>query len=147
MFRSAVTIGGELWRYTFASAAALAVDFSLLFVLTQYVGLHYLVSAAISYSAGAVLHYVLSVAFVFRNRSVRNRRLEFIGFFVVGLLGLAATQVVLKVTVEAFGMNYLHGKVIATGVSFLLNFLVRKVLLFTLRPSRADHRHGPSQGS
>ncbi len=130
--RSLIASTGEFQRYLAASVVALGCDLGLLFALTQYGGVHYLTSATISYCAGAILHYVISIKLVFRDRSVTNRRLEFIGFFAVGLLGLGATQLVLKVAVDGFGLSYMIGKVIAIAVSFTLNFVVRKVMLFTL---------------
>lgn len=128
--------GAEFWRYLLASAAALGLDFALLWLLTERLGLHYLASAAISYSAGAVLHYAISVVFVFRQRRVRDERLEFILFFAIGLFGLASTQLMLKLAVDGLGLSYMIGKLLATGVSFVLNYAARRVALFTVR--RAD---------
>jgi putative flippase GtrA len=125
------SVSGEFWRYLAASVASLSLDFGLLWLLTERVGLHYLSSAAISYSAGCVLHYALSVTLVFRARRVADRRMEFVGFFAIGLLGLAANQLVLKAAVELAGVSYLLGKVAATGVSFVLTFVTRRAVLFT----------------
>lgn len=120
----------EFRRYVLASALALGVDFGLLYLLTQYAGFHYITAATISYCTGALVHYVISINLVFRNRSVADRRIEFAAFFAVGLLGLGATQLVLKIAVEGLGLNVMVGKAAATGVSFGLNFLVRKLVLF-----------------
>src|SRR6185312_4918547 len=68
-------------RYLVASLLALAVDYGLLVVLTELCRLHYLVSSAISYSAGAVVHYGLCIWMVFRVRRLSDRRMEFISFF------------------------------------------------------------------
>jgi putative flippase GtrA len=124
-------ISGEFWRYLAASAVALSCDFGLLWLLTEQAGLHYLASSAISYSAGAVLHYALSVSLVFRNRRLGDRRLEFVLFFAIGLFGLAVTQLVLKAAVDGVGLPYVAGKAAAVGASFMLNFLARRAVLFT----------------
>jgi putative flippase GtrA len=126
-------LGGEFWRYLAASVAALALDFGLLWLLTSRLGLHYLTSSAISYSAGAVLHYAISVTLVFRERRLADRRMEFMGFFAIGLLGLAANQLVMKAAVDGLGQSYLLGKVAATGVSFVLTFVTRRAVLFTAK--------------
>lgn len=128
---------GEFGRYFAASVVSLGLDFGLLWLLTERVGLHYLSSAAISYSAGCVLHYAISVTLVFRARPVADRRMEFAGFFAIGLLGLAANQLVLKAAVELAGVSYLVGKVAATGASFILTFVARRAVLFTTRRGRA----------
>lgn len=124
-------LSGEFWRYLSASIAALGLDFGLLWLLTEHAGLHYLSSAAISYSAGAVLHYAISVRLVFRERRMADRRMEFASFFAIGLVGLAANQLVLKAAVDLAGVGYLLGKVAATGASFVLTFAARRAVLFT----------------
>ena len=131
------SVSGEFWRYLMASVLALGLDFGLLYLLTERVGLHYLSSSAISYSTGAVLHYVISVTFVFRERRVADPRLEFLGFFAIGLLGLAANQLVLKAAVDGLALSYLVGKVAAVGVSFILTFVTRRAVLFTTKRIRA----------
>jgi putative flippase GtrA len=125
------SVSGEFWRYLAASVASLGLDFALLWLLTERCGLHYLSSAAISYSTGCVLHYAISVRLVFRSRRFADWRKEFIGFFAIGLLGLAANQLVLKAAVEFAGVGYLLGKVAATGGSFVLTFVARRAMLFT----------------
>jgi putative flippase GtrA len=127
----AAAVSGEFWRYLAASVIALGCDFGLLWLLTERAGMHYLASSAISYSTGAVLHYVISAAFVFRERRLSDRRAEFIGFFAIGLFGLAVSQLVMKAAVEGLGQSYLFGKVAAVGVSFVLTFVTRRAVLFT----------------
>ena len=130
-------VSGEFWRYLLASVVALALDFGLLWLLTSRLGLHYLTSSAISYSAGAVLHYAISVRLVFRERRVSDRRKEFLGFFAIGLMGLAANQLVMRAAVEVLEQSYLIGKVAAVGVSFILTFVMRRAVLFTAARIRA----------
>jgi putative flippase GtrA len=120
-------------RYLLASVLALGVDYALLVILTELGGLHYLVSSAISYSIGALVHYRLCVWLVFRVRRLTDRRAEFAAFFATGLLGLAVTQAVLWLCVSGLGLSYLLGKVAATGVSFAVGYLIRKMWLFTRR--------------
>jgi putative flippase GtrA len=130
-------LSGEFGRYLSASVAALSLDFGLLWLLTEHAGLHYLTSAAISYSAGALLHYAISVRLVFCERRVTDRRLEFVSFFAIGLVGLAATQLVLKAAVDYAGLGYMAGKFCATGASFVMTYVARRGLLFTSARLRA----------
>jgi len=121
----------ESWRYFLVSVVALGVDYGLLLALTEIAHLHYLASSAISYTTGSIVQYALSVALVFRTRRLSDPRMEFAAFFGLGLFGLAATQLILKVSVDGLGLSYTIGKVGAVGVSFALNFVARKAILFT----------------
>lgn len=131
------TLVQETGKYLLASLAALAVDFGLLVFLTHVAGVHYLISAAIGFSAGLVVNYALSVTMVFRQRRLRSRRLEFLGFFAIGLLGLALNEALMKVFVDSFGLGVAVAKVPATGIGFVLNFVSRRALLFTAPAQRA----------
>ncbi len=95
---------------------------------------HYLISAAVGFSAGLVVNYALSVAFVFRERRLASRRWEFVGFMLIGLAGLALNEVLMKLFVETVGLGYALAKIPATGVGFVFNFGARRLALFTARP-------------
>jgi putative flippase GtrA len=126
-------LADETWKYFLVSLIALGVDYGLLVSLTEVARLHYLISAAVGFAAGLVVNYALSVAFVFRQHRLKSRRLEFIGFFVIGALGLALNEFSMKLLVESLGLAYALAKIPAMGVSFMFNFGARKILLFTAR--------------
>ena len=135
VLRRAGELVRESWRYFLVSVVALGVDYGLLLALTEIAHLHYLASSAISYTAGSVVQYTLSIAMVFHTRRISDPRVEFAAFFGLGLLGLAATQLILKVSVDGLGLSYALGKVGAVGASFALNFVARKAILFSKAPS------------
>jgi putative flippase GtrA len=123
----------EFCRYLLASVVALAADFGLLWLLTEKAGVHYLTSAALSYTIGGVLHYWLSVNLVFRHRRFSDQKTEFAAFFLIGLLGLSVNELVLNVAVEHLGQSYMIGKAAAAGVGFVITFVTRRAALFASR--------------
>lgn len=136
----AVRLTQEFVGYLGASVAALALDVGVLWGLTHLMDTNYLLASAIGYCTGAVLHYILSVKLVFGARRVESPRLEFVLFSAIGVIGLIATQLVLKLFVDALHTDVMIGKVFAVGVSFVLNFTVRKAVLFSVRPAVAGKR-------
>ncbi len=70
----------QFFRYGFAGGIAFAVDFSLLYILTDFFHIYYLVSAAISFIPGIAVNYVLSIHWVFNNRVLKNKSAEFFFF-------------------------------------------------------------------
>lgn len=123
-------IAGEFLRYVAASGVALGVDYGLLVALTEFAGLHYLLSAALGFVTGAAVMYLLSVRFVFRHRRLSDRRLEFGLFVTSGLVGLVAGQLLLYGFVEWAGLPYWLAKAPSAGGSFILNFILRRIALF-----------------
>ena len=124
-------LAGESFKYLLASALAFALDFAVLVGLTELAGLHYLIAAACGFTAGLVLTYVLSVAFIFQERRLRSRGLQFAVFAGIGLLGLALTEILMALVVGRFGVNYALAKLLVAGASFTFNFAARRVILFT----------------
>jgi len=119
----------ELLLYGMASALALGVDWGLLLLLTRF-GVNYLVASATGFASGIGVTYLLSVSVVFRHRPIVDRRREFIGFFGVGLAGLALTQGLMALWVEMFRMSPGLAKIPTAGIVFVFNFAVRRALLF-----------------
>ena len=123
----------DLFGYGLCSAAALALDWSLLILLVK-LGMNYLVVAPISFMAGMVLAYVGSVLFVFRGRRARRMTTEIFGFFLVGLAGLAINQVLIFVFVHVCGFEVGIAKAPTAACVFAFNFLLRRALLFASAP-------------
>jgi putative flippase GtrA len=120
----------QLFRYTFVGGFAFVVDFSLLFTLTEYAGIHYLISTAIALTAGLVINYLLSVLWVFDKRKLNNKSVEFSLFAIIGIGGLILSELLIWTFTEFAGFHYLLSKIISTGVVYLWNFFVRKYILF-----------------
>jgi putative flippase GtrA len=129
----------QLFRSVLSGAIAFAVDFSALYILTEFFGIYYLVSAIFAFILGVTTIYILSITFVFSKRSVENRWFEFAIFVFIGIVGLASNQFFLWYFTERVHLYYLYSKVVATAIVFLWNFFSRKIILF--RKSALKHAH------
>jgi putative flippase GtrA len=128
-----VTLLHESWKYFLVSAVSLALDMAIYWVLFEAAKIPYLVANVVSVSAGLVLNYALSVAWVFKERRLSSRWAEFTGFVVIGFAGLTVNEALLAAFVGGLHVGPLVGKVGAAGGSFVFNFVVRRVMLFTAR--------------
>ena len=120
----------EFVRYFWAGGLATLADFAVLLLLTEFFGINYLWSNLIAVSVGLVTSYVLCVRWVFLDRRYNRVVLEFPLFVLTCIIGLLLNELLLWVFVEFGGTDYLSAKVIVTGVLFVVNFAVKKVVLF-----------------
>lgn len=120
----------ETGIYTVAAAAAFGVDVAALWLLVEVCGIHYLVSAAIAFVAGTAVVYWISIRHAFAFRRVTDVRREFSLFAVIGALGILINLGILYIAVEHLKTHYLVAKVLASGVTFVTNFGLRKTMLF-----------------
>jgi putative flippase GtrA len=121
----------ELIPYVGASAAAFALDVSLLWLQVSVMGVPYLAAAAISFLSGTAFVYWASIRHIFGFRRLASARNEFAVFLAVGLVGLAINLGVIYTGVSRLGLHYLLAKIGAAGCTFLANFAMRRWLLFT----------------
>jgi putative flippase GtrA len=121
----------QLFKYFFVGGIAYTVDFGSLFILTDLVKVHYLISAAIAFTLGLITNYSLSIVWVFSKRTLSNRRLEFIVFSIIGLVGLGLNEVIIWFFTEWIHFHYLISKIFSTVVVFFWNFFARKKILFS----------------
>jgi len=119
----------EFVGYGVASAAALSVDMGLLWAFV-HVGINYIPASVASFTAGAVVAYWLSITLAFRHHRLRDRRVEFLGFIAIGVMGLIINTSVIYTAVQFLGLHYMLAKSVAAGFTFAFNFIVRRQLLF-----------------
>jgi putative flippase GtrA len=120
----------EAAGYLVASACALVVDMTILWVLVRFFSVGYLAAATASFLVGACVAYVLSVKFAFKQHRLSDRRAEFLTFVAIGTAGLAINSGVIYLAVQYLGLHYLLAKCVAAGFTFSCNFIARRQILF-----------------
>lgn len=120
----------QLFRYVFVGGAAFIVDFGTLFILTDFFGIYYLISAAIAFILGLIVNYILSISWVFNNRKLDNSTLEFGVFTLIGIVGLGLNEVFIWFFTAEVGFYYLISKIISAVIVLFWNFFARKYVLF-----------------
>jgi putative flippase GtrA len=120
----------QLLRYTFVGGIAYALDFGSLFFLTEVVKIHYLISAPIAFILGLLTNYILSILWVFPRRTLASKRMEFLIFAIIGLVGLGLNEGIIWTFTDLVHFHYLMSKVISAIVVFFWNFFARKKILF-----------------
>ena len=118
----------QLMKFGVVGVIASLIDFGILYVLTEYLGINYLVSSTISFLASVIFNYILSVKWVFVTAKT-NKTKELLLFTILSAVGLVINNLLMWVFVEKAGVYYMLAKVIATVVVMLYNFISRKILI------------------
>lgn len=115
----------EFVRFCFVGGLSLIVDCAILYGLTDFFGVHYLYSAAISFTVSVIFNYWLCVKYVFKNarHQTPKQATIFIGSSVVGL-GL--NQLCMWFFVEIILFHYMAAKLCATVIVTLWNYVMKR---------------------
>lgn len=119
----------QIIKFGFVGGSAFLIDYGILFVLTEFFGIHYLVSSTISFALSVMYNYILSIKWVFDVKGGRSKGQEFLVFLVLSIIGLGINQIIMWVTVEKLHIYYMISKIGATVVVMIYNFATRKLFL------------------
>ena len=120
----------QLIRYVFVGGLAFVVDYGLLYILTEYAGLHYLLSATCSFLAGLIVNYLISTTWVFNQSKLKNKWMEFTIFGLIGVVGLGLNNLFLYLLTDKTGVHYMISKIVVAAIVMLWNFIARRIILF-----------------
>lgn len=117
------------FKYCIGGGMAFVVNFFLLFILTEYVGLYYLMSEAIAFVCAGAVNYSYNRIFTFQNGYKKIGR-QFLLFLVIGAGGLMLDLYIMGFLVEKFGIWYMFAKLLSAFVVLFYNFTGNRLITF-----------------
>ncbi len=116
-------------KFGAVGAVCFLIDYLFMIVLTELLGLHYLLSSGISFVVSVTVNYLLSMRYVFHGKKGRSKMAEFTLFTILSIIGLFLTEFLMWLIVEKAGLWYGASKIAVTGIVMVYNFVTRKLLL------------------
>lgn len=129
MIEKLTTLFKQFMKFGIVGAISFVIDYSLLFLLTEFGGIDYLISGAISFTVSVIFNYAASMKFVFQGVEGMSKKKEFIIFVVLSVLGLGLNQLIMWIGVDKIGIYYMITKIFATAIVMVYNFVTRKIFL------------------
>jgi putative flippase GtrA len=117
-------------RSAIVSVIAVVVNFGASYIFKEILGFYYLLAASLSFFLGVLVNYYLSVRWVFANRQLESKHMEFILFVVITTVGLLFNLLIIAGMVEIVKTGYWMALITATVLVFFWNFLARKKFLY-----------------
>lgn len=148
----------QLVKFGIVGVVAFIIDFGLLNIFVGVFHWHNVLAATASFLISLVFNYLASMKFVFTHRDDMARWMEILIFVGASVIGLFMNDAI--IWISTYGMNrdayntqhleYLirtnAGKLVATAIVMVWNFVIRKWLLDNTRTNalnrlkRADNR-------
>jgi len=119
----------QMIKYGFVGGAAFIVDYGLLILFTEYLGLYYILSSTLAFCVSILVSYFGSIGWVFHNPDTGSKSRDIVAFFIIGIVGLGLTDLILWVFTDLVEMYYLLSKIVATIIVFFWNFFARKIFI------------------
>ena len=118
---------GEFFRFCIVGFITFLADYGLLFVLTEYFNIKYLLSSGISFTFAVMLNYILCLTFVFKDGKNGSKQVSL--FMLTSVAGLLINQLCMWMLVELAVIHYMLAKIISTAIVMMWNYFTKKKAL------------------
>ena len=118
----------QFLRFLIVGGISFIVDFGLYTLLYRY-GTPYIAASITSFIISVIVNYWLSRQYVFEIQPDVSILVEFILYLILNIVALGLNTLILFISVHHFSFNPLVGKLIATAIVLIFNFITRKLLL------------------
>jgi putative flippase GtrA len=119
----------QFCKFGLVGTICFCIDYGLMVLLTEFTGLGYFLSSAVSFVVSVVVNYILSMRYVFSGKEELGKLQEMAIFVALSLVGLALNQMIMWIAVEFFRMFYAVAKIFSTMLVTTYNFISRKLFL------------------
>ena len=117
----------EIFKFLIAGGSCFLLELATLYILTEFVGLNYLTSAAIAFTLAVIINYFMCAYWVFETKksSLKTK----IIFISTSIAGLGINQLCMWLFVEFFNVHYIAAKIIAAAIVTIWNFITKRLAM------------------
>ena len=119
----------QLFKFIIVGFIATLIDFFVLILLKEIFNVNTIIANTIAFLVSVIYNYFASVMWVFDINNNKNKELNFILFICFSIIGLIFNNLILYLCIDLLKIYYLLGKVIATFIVMIFNFITRKIFL------------------
>tara|TARA_B100000676_G_scaffold237461_1_gene237617 strand:- start:279 stop:707 length:429 start_codon:yes stop_codon:yes gene_type:complete len=121
-------------KYFLVGGIGVGVNLGLLYVLTDFLGIWYILSQGIAIAISITNNFFLHRYWTFKNEIVEPKTLErYIKFFIVSVIAMCIQLGLTFLMVENYEMYYLYAAVIAIGFASAFNYLLNRKWTFEIK--------------
>ena len=119
----------QIIKFGIVGGIATIIDFAVFYILHEVLGINTIISNVCSFTVSVVYNYIASIKWVFDVDKNKNKKTQFVLFIVFSLIGMGINTAIVYICTDLMNLYSMIGKVIATGVVMVFNFITRKKFL------------------
>ncbi|MBQ6888818.1 MAG: GtrA family protein [Lachnospiraceae bacterium] len=132
----------QIMKFGVVGGLAFLIDYGVFVLLANKLEINYLIANIFSFTLSLIFNYLMSMKFVFERKENTDKRKEFVTFTILSVIGLGIQELIILGCVDGIYLNnaFLQekfdidlakqaGKIIATGVVMVYNFISRKIFI------------------
>ncbi len=115
-------------RYIFSGGMGAIVNLGLLYILTDLVHLHYLVSGIIAFICAVIVSFFMQKKWTFKDHSTENTHKKFGVFVIVAVVNLALNTALLYFFTDFWHWHYMVSQFFAAAIVAVWSYFIYKIV-------------------
>ena len=120
----------EIVRFLIAGTTATLVNMIVLYALTEFAGVWYLLSLTVAFLIAFLISFTLQKFWTFAEKNKERMGNQAVWFFIVQMGGLLFNMLALYIAVDVFGLWYMGAQFFILLFIAASNFLIFKFVIF-----------------
>lgn len=120
-------------KFAIVGAIGTIINLTILYTLTEFFHLHYILSEVIAFIVASLNNYILDKIWAFKEKINEKVIKKYFQFILISVLALTINISVLLILVEFFYIWYIFAELVAICFGFFVNFFGNKIFTFKNR--------------
>ncbi|MBQ1186138.1 MAG: GtrA family protein [Clostridia bacterium] len=118
----------EFLLYVIVGGIATVAEWVSFFVLDK-LSVHYAIATTLAYFTGTLVNWAAGRILIFKEPNQSFIK-EIVSIYLASFIGLLLNLIIMWIAVDLFDITEMVSKIAATGIVFMYNFLIRKLLIY-----------------
>ena len=124
----------QTFKYYLVGASGVGIDLGILYFLTEFVGIWYLLSRCIAIGVALTSNFILHRFWTYRKESEGGKTLEkYAKYAIVCLIGTAMQLGLTYGLVERFAVYYIHAAIFSIAIAASFSYYVNRKWTFGIK--------------
>ncbi len=119
----------QIFKFGIVGGIATIIDFIIYYICYNSIGLDPLIANIIAFSISVIYNFYASVKWVFDVDNEKNKKVIFVEFIVLAIVGLVISELLLYLFIDKLNIHKMISKILATVIVMIFNFVTRKIML------------------
>ncbi len=117
-------------HFIFSGGMGAVTNIGLLFILTHYFGIYYIISGIISFTLSISVTFFLQKRLTFKDTTAHDIHKKFATFTLIAIVNLCINTLLLYFLVEKLGVYYVLAQILSSGVIAFWSYFAYKFFVF-----------------
>jgi dolichol-phosphate mannosyltransferase len=121
----------EFVKFGIVGGIGTLINITILYLLTEKVGVYYMISAIISFIFAMSNNFILNKIWTFKENVKLGIGKKYLQFGLVSISALLVNLLFLYIFTEILGIYYIISQILAIGIALIINFIGNKIWTFS----------------